>query len=298
MQSNFPIFLNPGAGRGAETERERLTTAFRAVGANPEIHVVPAPQLEDAIGAAIRAGAEVIGAAGGDGTLSCAANIVVETPVTLLPIPLGTLNHFATRYGIPSIDAAAHAWVKAQPVRIHVGAVNERVFINNASGGFYPHLVRHRDRMERVLPRMPAMVLAGFRVLFEFPKMQLDLNIAGRHQEVRTAAMWVGIGHNSLRLPVPGDAEVEGDVLEIVLGRVETRRAAIALSARLFFHLKRGMEPLSPNLDVFHAPEFFLQSAHEMDIALDGEAFRLRGPLHFSIRKNALRILALVAHTT
>lgn len=295
MQSNFPIFLNPGAGRGAEPERENLIAAFRAVGANPDIRVVAGAELEGAVRAAIATGAELIGAAGGDGTISCSANVLVDTPATLLPIPLGTLNHFSQRYGIATIEAAAHAWAGARPVRIHVGAVNERVFINNASAGFYPEMVRRRDRLERTLPRVPAMWLAGLRVLLEFPIMKLDLSIAADHKQVRTAAMWVGIGRNSLRLPVAGDAEVHGNVLEIVFGRVETRRAIIALSIRLLLHLKRGLEPRAPNLEVLHGSEFSLHSRHPLDIALDGEAFTLRGPLHFSIRENALRILPLVA---
>lgn len=251
--------------------------------------------MEGAISTAIRDGAEVIGAAGGDGTISGAANVVVDTATTLLPIPLGTLNHFSSRYGIPSIEAAAQAWAKAQPVQIHVGAVNERVFINNASGGFYPHMVRHRERMERALPRRAAMWLAGMRVLLEFPMMKLDLVINGESKQVRTPALWVGIGRNSLRLPVPGDAEIQGNTLEIVFGRAETRRSVLGLSFRLILHLKRGLEPRARNLEVLHSPEFSLNAQHALDIAMDGEPLRLRGPLHFAIRENALRILPLIA---
>jgi len=297
VQPDFPIFLNPGAGRGAETEREKLAGAFQAVGAAPDIRVVPGAQMEQEVKAAMNAGATLIGAAGGDGTISCAANALVDSAATLLPIPLGTLNHFALRYGIPTIEAAAHAWARAQTVAIHVGSVNQRIFVNNASAGFYPHMVWHRDRMERVLPRMPAMWLAGMRVLFEFPMLQLDLMIGELKVAVRTPAMWVGIGRNSLRLPLPGDAEVLEPVLEVVYGHARTRRSVIALAVRLFRHLRRGLElkPADPKLEVLRARQFELHSRHHIDMALDGEDFRLNGPLHFAVRENALRILPLVA---
>ena len=294
MSEAFKIFMNPRAGRAADGERDALVAAFTEAGAAPEIITVPSPQLDAAVRGV--AGSErLIGVAGGDGTISGAAHALARSATALLPIPLGTLNHFSNRYGIPSVEAAAYAWRRAHVHAVHVGVVNDRSFVNNASCGFYPHVVRHRERIERVLPRLPAIWLAGMRVLIELPMMRLELGIAARRTYLKTPALWVGIGRNSLRLPTPGDSAVQGDVLEIVTGRAETRRAVVALSCRLLHHLRRGLEPQADNLAVERVASFTLHSRHAIDIALDGEPFQMRGPLHFSLKKDALRVVCLVA---
>lgn len=295
MNNEIRIFLNSGAGRGAASEQPALQEAFAAAGARAVIEVVDGPQLLDAIRARVADGARILGVAGGDGTISSAANAIAHTETVLLPIPLGTLNHFARRYGLASVDAAVHAWSRWPPKLIHVGVVNDRIFVNNASCGFYPHLVRHRERMERMLPRMAAMWLAGLRVLFELPLLRLTVRTPTEVRQLRTPALWVGIGRNSLRLPLPGDADIEERVLEIVSGRADTRRRVVSLGFRLFRHLKKGLGPREEHLDVLRARDFTLHSERPVDVALDGEPFLMRTPLEFSIRENALKILCLVA---
>lgn len=295
METELPIFLNPGAGRGADAQRASLEEAFRSAGARPRIYVVPGRELQQAVRVAADGGATVIGAAGGDGTISSAANALAGTQTALLPIPLGTMNHFCMRYGLGTIEAAAHAWERGSIEPVHVGAVDGRIFVNNASVGFYPHMIRHRERLERVLPRKAAMWLSGMRVLLELPMLRMQLSGGGDRYEARTPALWVGIGRNSLRLPVPGDGDVQETVLEAVWGRADKRRGVVALSFRLLRHLKRGLEPRDAELDVVRVREFMLTASDPIDIALDGEPFRLATPLHFTIRENALRVVVLVA---
>ncbi|MGQ0815574.1 MAG: diacylglycerol/lipid kinase family protein [Gemmatimonadota bacterium] len=293
VDKELPIFLNPDAGRGS-ANYAAVEEAFEVVGARPVLHVTDGAHMRDAIRVAIDSGAGVIGVAGGDGTVSSAASALVGAQAALLPIPFGTHNHFASRSGIPTIAAAAHAW-KAGLIRpVHVGSVDHCMFVNNASCGFYPHMLRHRDRLERVLPRAVAIWLAGMRVLLELPMMRIEVGTPTEQRNLRTPALWVGIGCNSLRLPEPGYAVAEDAVLEAVWGRAETRRAVVALSLRLMRHLKRGLEPGDEKLDVVRARRLTLRSSRSIDIALDGEPFRMRPPLRFELRENALRVVCLI----
>ena len=64
----------------------------------------------------------------------------------------GTLNHFASDYGLPldpgeALEVAASA--SSEP--IDVGMVNGRVMVNTASVGAYFDFVRHRESRERYL---------------------------------------------------------------------------------------------------------------------------------------------------
>lgn len=292
----LPIILNPASGRGAEHEADAVREAFAAVGTTAEIHVVEGPSIKDVVLGIASARVPVVAVAGGDGTLSSAATALTGTDTALLPIPLGTFNHFAQRYGVPTVEAAVHAWERQHAHHVPVGFMNDIAFINNASCGFYPHLVRQRSRIERYLPRKSAAWIAGWIILAKLPLMHLRLSAHGREREFKTPALWVGIGKDSLRLPTPGDAMREGELLEIVTPTTERRLSILTLMLRTMVKLRRGAEtPHDKALDVLHAAEFTLDSTHRIDVGLDGEPFRVRPPLRFRYERNGFKVLCLVA---
>ena len=292
----LPIVLNPASGRGAEEEGESLSRVFAKAGTHAEIHIVEGRSVGDVVRGIASAHVPFVGVAGGDGTISSAANALARTETAMLPIPLGTFNHFAQRYGIPTVEAAVHAWQRRHVHDVPIGFVNELTFVNNASCGFYPHIVRQRDRIERVLPRVLAAWLAGWIVLAKLPLMRLLLVVNAEERVLKTPALWVGIGKGSLRLPSPGDATLEGSVLEIVTPTAERRLTIVALLLRTMLKLKRGAAtPEDRALQVFHADRFTLNSPHRIDVGLDGEPIRLRPPLEFSYDPAGLKVLCLVA---
>jgi diacylglycerol kinase family enzyme len=294
--NRLPIILNPAAGRGAEREADALREAFASAGTTARIHVTPGPEVRKRVRALIDSGEPFIGVAGGDGTLSSAACELAHHQTALLPIPLGTFNHFAQRHGVPTVKAALHAWMLRRAHGVPVGFMNDVAFINNASCGFYPNMVRRRDRLEQVIPRSIANWIAGWIVLARLPLMRLEITAGAERREFKTPALWVGLGQNSLRLPRPGDAVREGEVLEIVTPTAQRRAAVVALMMRTMVKLKRGAEtPVDRSLDVLHAVAFTLQSPHRIDVGIDGEPYRVRPPLNFRYEANALKVLCLVA---
>jgi diacylglycerol kinase (ATP) len=93
---------------------------------------------------AATAGAELVIAAGGDGTLNEVVNGVHrfdaggsrEAPRVGL-IPLGTANDFAHNVGIPlELEAAVEVAVHGRPTPLDVGLVNGHCFLNVSTGGF------------------------------------------------------------------------------------------------------------------------------------------------------------------
>jgi len=292
MSVDLPIFVNPSAG--SSNKRDELEELFRQSGARVQLFEASGSELRAHVKRFVEAGAPAVGIAGGDGTISTAADVLVDTDTALLPIPLGTFNHFAKRYGNLSVEAAVHAWQQMSPHPIHVGSVNGDIFVNNASCGFYPRAVRLRTGLEHVMPRTAAMWLAGGHVLLRLRLLEVQLDANAQQRSLRTPALWVGIGVNSLRLSAPGDAPIPHPVLELVSGRADTRLQVLRLAFRLFRHLKKGLEPRDEKLEVLRARHFTLNSHKPIDIALDGEPRKLRGPLEFSIRENALKVLGLI----
>src|SRR2546425_291528 len=119
----------------------------------------------------MRGSAQTIVAGGGDGTVNAVASSLVGTNKTLGVLPLGTLNHFAKGLHIPlDLEGAARTIIAGHTIRVDVGEVNERIFLNNSSLGLYPSIVHHRERQQRLgYGKWPALLWAALTVLRRYP---------------------------------------------------------------------------------------------------------------------------------
>ena len=150
--------------------------------------------MDSARRAAVDGCARVV-AGGGDGTISTVAALLAGTDKALAVLPLGTLNHFAKDLGLPlELEAAARVAATGRVVRVDVGEVNGRVFINNSSIGLYPRLVRRRQQQQDRLGRgkWAAFLFAGLSVLRRYPFLDVRLEADGRTFSRRTPFVFVG----------------------------------------------------------------------------------------------------------
>ena len=141
MAGDIAVVLNPGSGGGdAQAAADKIVALFEAAGKKVRIRI-PRNAVEIASLArdAADAGAEAVVAAGGDGSVSAVAGALAGSLVPLGVLPVGTLNHFARDLGIPTeLEDAVRLIVSGQTIRVDVGEVNGRTFINNCSLGLYP----------------------------------------------------------------------------------------------------------------------------------------------------------------
>jgi diacylglycerol kinase family enzyme len=136
------IVMNPRSG-GAKVKRFDLDRKARELGAQVVL-------LEDGLDAvevlrqAVSDGADLLGAAGGDGTQALVAAVAAEHDIPLMCIPAGTRNHFALDLGLDRDDpsrALAALGEDGDEIRIDLGDVGGRPFVNNVSLGAYAEIV-------------------------------------------------------------------------------------------------------------------------------------------------------------
>jgi diacylglycerol kinase family enzyme len=92
------LILNPAAG-GAAAFLGRLTEAARERGIRVGV-LEPGEDARHAALAAAEDGSQVLGVAGGDGSVAAVAGVAVERGLPLVVVPTGTLNHFASDLGL------------------------------------------------------------------------------------------------------------------------------------------------------------------------------------------------------
>jgi undecaprenyl-diphosphatase len=115
-----------------------------------------------------------VGAAGGDGTVTCVADVAIRHGLPLVVVPAGTLDHFARDLGVEGLVDTAAATQVGSAIKVDVadvivenraGEIERLQFINTASLGGYPEMVRLREKLEAKRPKWLAAAIAMVRVL-------------------------------------------------------------------------------------------------------------------------------------
>jgi diacylglycerol kinase family enzyme len=293
VHKKITCILNAGAGSGAAAaKRATLQELFVRHGA--EVNIVPAARGADPVAlakAALRAGASLIIAAGGDGTVSAVAGAVAGSDAVMAVLPLGTLNHFAKDLGIPLDlpDAVATA-LEGEVVQVDVGEVNGRVFVNNSSLGLYPGLVLHREALQRAgHGKWTAFARAVLYVLWRYRPLRASVASTEATDSALTTP-FVFIGNNRYDL----DPKHLGERASLDAGMLWMCRAPEVDRSQL---LRLAWQVLSGHhqdaeLEQREGPQFQVHAGkRRVHVATDGEVAHMTSPLCYRIRPRALRVV-------
>jgi diacylglycerol kinase family enzyme len=252
------LVLNPRAGDERPSVDE-LVDAARKHGIGT--HVLT--DGESPAEVARSADADVLGIAGGDGSLAAVAAVAVERDLPLVCVPFGTRNHFVRDLGLDRDDPiGALAGFDGTERRVDVGRAGDRLFLNNVSLGLYARLVHRRERHRR---RREALARVRSWLILLTNREPLGITIDGRPEDTRLVL--VANNRYELELPTIGARERldEGFLYVYALGGGTGGR--------------RG-------------ERFTIDSAAgRLEAAIDGEAEVLETPIDFRIEPQALRVL-------
>jgi diacylglycerol kinase family enzyme len=258
------LFVNPRAGDGSPSLDELLSAA-EALGVR--VHVLG--QGEDLTELAREADADVLGIAGGDGSLGAVAEAAIERDLPFVCVPWGTRNHFARDIGVPVDDPlrAVAAFRDRVERSIDVGRAAERVFVNNVTLGIYARLVHRREsrrRRREAFARLRALLIS-----LRDRRWSQRFVIDGR--PVRASV--IVVANNAYRLDLLSIGERE---------RVDEGRLAIYAARGLRRLRWQERSTRRVRIETRRNP---------MRAAVDGEPALLESPLELWVEPGALRLL-------
>jgi len=295
MARRIEVLWNGAAGRKrVRSSEEAIAAALAQAGVTAEIRAVSGRDIPRRVKTAVRRGARLVVAAGGDGTVSAVAAALAGTRAALGVLPVGTRNHFARDLGIP-LDLGAAARVLAEGVVRHVdiAEVNGRRFVNNSSIGLYPRIVVDRDGQRSRLGRgrWLAMVIAVARAFRRAPAIDVVLEERGGRTSRRRRTPFVFVGNNEYSVRAFSLAGRES-LCDGRLGVYLSSRSGRFSLLRLAFRALVGRLEQARDFEAHRLPELCIRSPRRrLHVALDGEVVSLRPPLRYSIRPQALRVL-------
>lgn len=295
----LPVLINRNGGTAARKGAaitDELRRAFSAVDVGIELRLIDGRQMAEAIAAV--ADRPVIAVGGGDGTIGCAAGALfaAKSKARLALLALGTRNHLALQLGIPpDLTEAAAVIAAGRTRRIDLGCVNDHIFINNASIGLYPEMVREREaEQERGLPKWLARAPASWRVLKRIRHHRLRLRLPGEAQAIRTPLLFVGNNRYELERGRVGQrAALDDGRLSLYALGATSRLGLMRVAAKTLI----GRADREQDFAAISEAERFAVEVHArtLDVALDGEVVRLDSPLHFASLPGALGVIAPAA---
>jgi len=239
-------------------------------------------------------------AVGGDGTLNTVAQAAHAAGCAMGVLAQGTFNFFARAHGLPADPVeAVRVLLHSRPVPVQVGAVNDRVFLVNASLGLYPELLEDREAYKARFGRRRWVAIGAAFVTLLRAQRSLRIRIE-RHDSVRKVrTLTLFVGNNRLQLEQIGvtqdaghvDTTGDGGMTAVMLRPIGTLamlglmlRGAMgtlgeADSVERFDFTRMSV---SPSLLSMHA---------RVKVAFDGEVAIMRAPLDFRVLAKPLYLL-------
>ena len=301
-----PLLFVINATAGAldiDAKRAVIESALAERGRKGELLICGTAELArvatEAATLAVARGTAVI-AVGGDGSLNTVAQAAHAAGCAMGVIPYGTFNYFARTHGIPTDPTvAARALLDARPLPVQVAAINDRVFLVNASLGVYPELLRDREAYKARFgrSRWVASVAAFATLLRAQRRLRLHIEMGSEVRNVQTLTLFVG--NNRLQLQqfgaeptdtlsgTPGDGSLAALMLRpigtlsmiglLLQGAMGRLGEAAGVEGFEFKHMV-----VKPTL---------LPGRKQVMVAYDGEVAQMRTPIDIRVLDKPLYLL-------
>jgi diacylglycerol kinase (ATP) len=288
----IPVLWNSNAGqkvRGplAPTGRDELQRVLDEAGVSARI--VPTDSedaAKQAVADEVKQGADLIIAAGGDGTVDLVGIELLGSDVALGILPLGSVMNVARMLGVPrDLPGAAAAIAARHEETIDVGEANGRVFFETASVGIQAAVFRHVQEWEHG-DRLS--VLRAIREAFRYSPVRMEL-VLDDSSHVTTRALMITISNApyvGVAMTVAPDARLDDGKFDVVVWEHYSKRELLTHLASIAF----GRRRYSPHSSTHRAASVTVVGRKPLPCRADAQDLGTT-PLECKVRKGALRVV-------
>jgi YegS/Rv2252/BmrU family lipid kinase len=220
---------------------------------------------------AVEQGADVVIAAGGDGTVMACATGLAGSEVPLAVVPLGTGNLVAVNFDIPlDLAEAVDTALVCRRRRIDLGATGDGDgrFVVAAGMGFDAALLRDTPHKLKAIAGPLAYFWSGLRNLRR-PRHDYHLTLDGDEVTRRAQGVVVAnLGKIQGGLPILPDAVPDDGYFDVAVLRTRTLADWVRVAGRVLF---RRPGP-RPKVDTFRAAKVSIRCDTAQPVQFDGDA--------------------------
>jgi diacylglycerol kinase (ATP) len=289
------IILNPAAGRGCGAKmRAPIAAALPHAELLETNHAGHATELASQ---AVARGADLVIAAGGDGTLGEVLNGIISTQARLGILPVGTGNDFARTLGIGAdFNLALKTLKNGAPKAVDVGHVTigdqTRYFLNVAGAGFdsrcATRINEHRPKVLASLSGPTAYIVAVLSELRCYQTTQIRLELDGRIVESRAILCAIANAQSyGGGMKVAPDADLCDGLFDVCLIKDISALGFL----RAFPGVFAGKHIHHPQVEMFRATQVKLYSEPPLPVLVDGDILGI-SPASFEMVPRGIEVIA------
>jgi YegS/Rv2252/BmrU family lipid kinase len=304
------IVINPAAAAGKTGKKasEILALLERHLGRNYTLFMTGRPgEATKSVRWAITAGARLIVAVGGDGTLQEVVNGFFSEGAPLSPdcrlgiVNAGTGAGFAQSFGLPAdLEAQAALIAHGQARRIDIGRAvyanggdrpEERYFLNECQAGIGGEVVRKveaRNKKSKKLGGRFAFAVSTLGAALRYPNRAMSVEIDGR--PAGTFNMVAVIMANGCRMAggmrLAPRARLDDGLLDVLF----IHEQSVGERLRNFRRIYSGRHTDNPGFSYFRARSVAITSEEKTDFEADGELWGSL-PCRVDVLPAALRVV-------
>ena len=242
--------------------------------------------------AAVARGARLVMAWGGDGTINEVASALAFGDVPLGIVPAGSGNGLARQLSISRTPAdAIRRAIGAEPRRIDVGEMGDRLFVNVAGIGFDAHVAWKFNEAGRRRRGLVTYASIACRALMTYEPASYAIRINDDASAPAVRAVLVTVANSpefgNGAIIAPG-ARVDDGQLDLVVMEERSRLHTILQLPRLF----QGTVDRAPGCSIRRISRATIESDQPMVYHVDGEPVSGGTSLRVRVHPAALYIAA------
>ena len=229
--------------------------------------------------------------AGGDGTVDVLLNAMKEKglnlPIGILPV--GTANDFGKFINIPQdIEEACKQILSSKPVKVDIGKINDRYFINVASTGLFTDVSQKKDVTLKNAIGKHAYYIKGIEELPNFRKLKIKLKSKEVDYNGEMYLMLIFNGQTAGNFKLATRSSAMDGLLDVIV----IKAVQIFEVLPLFIKVLKGEHLDSNKVIYFKTNDLYIECEEGIVTDIDGE----RGPdfpLHIQCIKDAIEVLGI-----
>lgn len=229
--------------------------------------------------------------AGGDGTVDVLLNAMKEKglnlPIGILPV--GTANDFGKFINMPQdIEEACKQILSSKPVKVDIGKINDRYFINVASTGLFTDVSQKTDvTLKNTIGKL-AYYIKGIEELPNFRKLKIKLKSKEVNYDGEMYLMLIFNGQTAGNFKLATRSSAMDGLLDVIV----IKAVQIFEILPLFIKVLKGEHLDSNKVIYFKTDDLYIECEEGIVTDIDGE----RGPdfpLHIQCIKDAIEVLGI-----
>ncbi|MCW3098904.1 MAG: Transcription regulator [Chthonomonadaceae bacterium] len=290
------VIVNPAAGRGTAHKwigelEIRLSDAIHGTHRIISWQIVETTGPGDATRLAreaVAGGADIVVAAGGDGTIGEVVNALVGTKAALGVIPMGTGNDFARSIGIGAdVDKAIYNLLEGVPMAIDVGRTQGRYFVNVAGCGFDAVVAQRVNQGFRNLRGTAAYLAAVLQCLMSYRATQIRLTLDD--EVIETKAMLCSVANARYYgggMRIAPEAMLTDGLYDICLIKEVGKFEFLRTFPKVF----KGQHTTHPAVKMLRSKYVKVESDRPLPVLVDGEIVGTT-PVEFEMLEGGLTLI-------